>query len=172
MNLTPEFTRIAVLRSDGGTSIMAFCTLGRGHILPPGANWVGLGIWRRPASPTNIAEEVGRTDFGSPVVSWQLITDDSLQADRDYRNALVCESGVLKHDISRARERCRELLRGERTNVMPQLDGEFMRVLGQKGPSQELGDIEAERQKWRDAPADPRIDAATTIAELKQIKVG
>jgi hypothetical protein len=53
---------------------------------------------------------------------------------------------------------------------MVELDGQWTRATGQ-GKKAEQDAVEAERQKWRDAPADPRIDVAQTVEELKQIRV-
>jgi hypothetical protein len=53
---------------------------------------------------------------------------------------------------------------------MVELDGQWTRATGQ-GKQAEADAVEAERQKWRDAPADPRIEAAQSVEELKQVAV-
>jgi hypothetical protein len=62
------------------------------------------------------------------------------------------------------------MIRKERKVTLRDLDAKWMRATGQKDNAA-ADAIEAERQKWRDAPADPRIDAAQSVEELKQIKV-
>jgi len=177
----PKFVRIDVLLDNGRTSVMGFCTLGRGGSLNrsdgtpvPGMLWIDqiAGIWARYDNDETIADEIAHTHFGVGTlpVSWQRVTDVSLLDDRDYRNALKAEGGRLVHDLPMARERKRDLLREQRSVEFVRLDANFMRALGQ-GKKTEQDAIEIERQKWRDAPADPRIEAATSVEELKQIKV-
>lgn len=164
---------------DGTVSIFSFVTLGRGPALPEGAKWMNQssGIWMRPPSAENIAAELSRSHpgvslTGTPlpqVLTWRIIDEQDIPADRTYRDALE-DNGALRHNITRARELHRNLLRAERSNKMVELDGKWMRATGQ-GDKQSANAIEAERQKWRDAPADPRIDAAQTVQDLKATQV-
>lgn len=165
----PEFIKVAVLRADGGVSIKSIITLGRGLSLEPGAVWMDekAGIWARSPTDAVIQREVER-EF-PPGTPWQRITDDSLQQDRDYRDALVHARGEgLRHDISMARALKRQHIRHERAKVLPELDAQWNRATGQ-GKKKDAEAIEKQRQQWRDAPADPRIDSAQTVDDLKAL---
>jgi hypothetical protein len=163
-----EAVKIAISRQDGGVSIMAFLTIGRGNILPAGAMWVDqeLGSWMRDSSDSIISSEVRKSvpDF----LTWHRVTDEQIPADRTYRDALHHDGKALVHDMAKARILKRDHLRHERASVMPELDVKWMRAQGQ-GKKPEADAIEAKRQAWRDAPADPRIDSAKTIEALKAI---
>lgn len=169
----PEFIKVAVLRADGGVSIKSIITLGRGRSLEPGAVWIeeAAGIWARSPTDDVIRREVEREfPAGTP---WRRVTDDALQHDREFRDALVHDgaSGALRHDMPRARELKRQHIRHERARVLPELDAQWNRANGQ-GKKKDADAIEAKRQKWRDAPADPRIDAAGNVAELRALETG
>jgi hypothetical protein len=145
-------------------------------------------MWDRASSDANIQAEVDRAaliwrnrknDDGSPsddavdtVVGWWRMTDtewEMMSRDRDYRNAIVRNgSGKCEHDMPRARELHRNLIRTRRADEFIKLDGEWMRATG-RGDAAEAARVEAERQKLRDAPADPRIDTASTVEELKAL---
>jgi len=179
--MNPQFVRVAITMSDTSLAVMSFMIHGRGPVLPPGAVWVNpvTGEWFRDSSPEQIAAEIARTfpgvDLkGNPqpkALSWRVIPERDVPTDRDYRDACEDVSGKIVHNMAKARECCRNLLRHERAGKWPELDGKWMRAAGQ-GKKAEQDAAEAERQKWRDVPADPRIDAAQSVAELKQIKVG
>ena len=172
---------IAVKMSSGFVIHCAFQTRGRGFRSrfegwsePDESGWQ-----TRADSDANIEFYVAQTERemwskdGHTVVSWRRISDAEhalFERDRPYRNALVDNAGRIEYDMSRARERHRLQLRRERTAAMIDLDARFMRALGQ-GNKAEQDAVEAERQKWRDVPADPRIEAAQTLEELKQIRV-
>jgi hypothetical protein len=176
--------------ADDKVIVYGFLTEGRGSSLPYGASWVndGSGTWLRPPSDANI-EYVRDTHiaaiiadksrgFTGPIVSYEL-TDKPLfpaetQDDMDnrrFRDACRHDGAKCYHDMPQARDIRRNQIRRQRDQVMPDLDVKFMRALG-NGKKDEQDAAEAERQKWRDAPADPRIEAAASVEELKQIKVG
>jgi len=157
--------KIAVTRADGGVSIMSFLTVGRGNLLPSGAQWLdkGVGSWSRQPTDSAVAGEVARSvpDF----TAWHRLTDDEVPADRTFRDALTISAGKLECSIAKARDITRDNLRHQRAAALPELDGKWMRATGQ-GKKAEADTIEAQRQKWRDAPADPRIDAAANLDDL------
>jgi len=165
--MTTLTQKVAITRPDGGVSIMAFVIEGRGPVLPDGAVWFSDGTWVREADDKNIASEVRRSM--PDAVSWRRITDDEIPSDRTYRDALV-DSGALTHSIERAREIQRNILRHERAGEFPELDALWMRAIA-TGDTKAAADIEAKRQALRDAPADPRIDAAVSIAELTAVQL-
>ena len=178
--MNPQFVRVAITMDDTSLAVMSFITYGRGPVLPTGAFWVSekRELWFRDATPESIAAEVTRTFPGADTngdpqpkaLTWRVIGEAEVPTDRDYRDACEDTGGRIVHNMAKARECCRRMLRHERASKMVELDGQWMRATGQ-GKKAEADAVEAERQKWRDAPADPRIEAATTVEELKQIKV-
>jgi hypothetical protein len=145
------------------------------------------GTWHRAPTDANIEAEVRdlerywssrcNTD-GTPhadavtVVSWRRIDAAErvlFQHDRTYRNALVMQGDKIAHDMPKARECHRNHLRRLRAHALPELDAQWMRATGQ-GKTKEAVEVEAKRQKWRDATANPAIDAAATVDELKALQ--
>jgi hypothetical protein len=165
MMMKPESIVVAVRRSDGGVSMMALLTVGRGNILPSGATWLEDGWWARPPTDAVINDEVAKAV--PDALGWRLVKPGEVPEDRTYRNAWV-DNGKIEHDMPKAREVHRGLIRKQRSPALQALDAEWMRATGQ-GKSKDAAEIEAKRQKWRDAPADPRIDAAKTVEQLKAI---
>lgn len=158
--------KVAITRADGGVSIMSFVVEGRGDALPSGAVWFGGGNWVREPNDENIQSEVAKSVPDH--VSWRRITDAEIPADRTYRDALADDGKALSHDMAKAREIQREQLRHERAGIFPSLDADWMKAVGQ-GKADEAAAIEATRQALRDAPADPRIEAARTTDDLKTV---
>lgn len=158
---------IAMRRNDGGVSFMALLTVGRGNVLPLGAQWLEDGWWVRPPTEQVIESEIAKATEPGTILGWRVLEDGEVPTDRTYRNAWV-DTGKIEHDMVKAREIHRQHIRAHRASALKELDGQWMRAQGQ-GKKAEADAIEAERQKWRDAPADPRIEAATTVEELKAI---
>jgi len=176
--------------TSGEVYHLAIQTEMRAPSRPRGDGWVfdeKRNVWTNPIGDTYIEYFIAlnerqwahRKDSRSglsysavTVVSWRRLTQqehEQFNKDRRYRNALRDNAGKIEYDIAAARECHRDKLRHERANAMPLLDADWMRAAGQ---GKDTGAVEAERQKWRDAPADPRIEAAQSVDELKQITVG
>lgn len=168
MNFIPSYVQFAVTRSDGGVSVVSYTVLGRGSSLPDGASWFDQesGTWTRPARADLVEAEVRRAV--PDALSWRQVVPLDLPARDDYRNAWKDADGRVSHDMPKARELHRNLLRHERARVFPSLDGQWARAMGQ-GDTAGAAEVEALRQRWRDAPADPRIEAAKSVEELKNI---
>lgn len=169
---TPDGVLVAVTRADGGVSLMRFMVLARGGVLPDGASWVdqGIGAWARDPTAANIEREV-RKQWGAEAVSWRIVDNDEVPTDREFRNAVRDDGKKLHHDIAHAKNIVRDRIRETRSRAMVELDAQWMRANGQ-GKKADADKIEAQRQKWRDAPADPRIDAAQTVDDLKSLLHG
>ena len=73
-------------------------------------------------------------------------------------------------NMTKAREIKREQIRAQRVPLFASLDVEFMRAV-ESGDSAEQARIAAEKQRLRDAPDDPRIDAAQTPQELASLEL-
>lgn len=166
---------IAITTEDGFLHVMSLAVRARGNVLPSGAVWFndGSGWWFRDPTPDVIESEIAKVFPTGPkvVVSWRKFELGELpSSDRTYRNAWKDTGARIEHDMPKAREVHRDLIRKQRSPVFADLDGQWMRAMG-KQDVVEIQRVEAERQKWRDAPADPRIDAASSIEELKLLKV-
>jgi len=172
--------KIALNMDDGTVAIMSFCTQGRSPTLPFGAAWLNddSGRWARPPTDANIKAELAKTFPGvngvgkikPKPVGFALVEHTNIPADRTYRNALRFDGRTFTHDLDHCKRIHADRIRRDRAAALVELDGQWMRATGQKD-STAADAIEAERQKWRDAPADPRIDAAQSVEELKQIGV-
>ena len=140
------------------------------------------GLWRREVNDTVISFEVNKASYvwakatpdrpAALPTGWRVLSDDEHQqfeTDRVYRNALIVdEKGVLKHDIVRARDCHRGYVRKQRATAMVELDAKWMKFKGQ-GKDSDAAAVETQRQGWRDAPADQRIEAAQSVDDLKKL---
>lgn len=182
---------IAVTVSNGEVYHMAIQTEFRAPSRPKGDGWTldeTKGIWRNTVSDTYIEYLVAKNERGWAhrkdgrgmpaydavrVVSWRRITQAEHEKFNEnrypYRAALRDRDGKIEHDIVVARECHRIMFRQQRVAKFAELDAQWMRATGQ-GKKAEADAIEAERQKLRDAPADPRIEAAKSIEELSLIR--
>lgn len=97
--------------------------------------------------------------------------DYEIPNERTFRDAWSFggnpEAGVIVVDMDKAREIWREKIRIARKPVLEALDAEFMQAL-ETGADTSV--TVALKQKLRDAPADPAIDAAQTPEELKLVQ--
>lgn len=76
----------------------------------------------------------------------------------------------LDVDMDRARAIHRDRIRARRAPLLAALDAEFFRTLERDDPfDPERARIAVRKQRLRDAPADPRINAARTPEELSAI---
>ena len=87
--------------------------------------------------------------------SWQLLFNEENNA-------------TLVINMTNAKMQWRDKLRSERMPLLEQLDIQYMRALEQND-TQWIVEIVNKKQKLRDAPGDPRIDAAASPEELKQL---
>lgn len=164
-----EQIHIAINRPDGGVSVMALLVVGRGNVLPEGAEWIDTnGWWFRTPTAHIIQTEVMKVQ--PDAISWRVVEPAELPQERTFRNAWTEREGKFEHDMEKAKNIHRERLRAQRALRLEELDGQWMRATGQGRP-QEANAIEAQRQALRDLLADPRIEAAKTIEELKLITV-
>ena len=96
--------------------------------------------------------------------AYSIVSKDDLPTDRSYRNAWTFDGKNFGHDMARARDIHRDKIRAFRAPLMADLDTQFIRALE---AGAETKAVVAEKQRLRDAPADPRIEAAGTVADLK-----
>jgi len=137
----------------------------RGPELPPGAVWVAdkPGFWTLEVTAETLAYEIRRACpeknlNGDPlpkVVSWRTIALADIPTDREYRDAWTDTGAVIDHDLDKAKEIHR---------------AKFNEEIATKIFKNDLaGGTSARKRELLDAMNDPRIAAARSIAELKQI---
>ena len=97
-------------------------------------------------------------------LSYEIIEDSAIPADRAFRDAWVQDSKTIKTDITKAIEIHKTNIRTAREPKLVELDIEFQKALE---TSASTTDIVSKKQALRDAPADSAIASADTEAELK-----
>jgi hypothetical protein len=113
--------------------------------------------------------------FEEMPIGWEPPTD------REFRNAwrgrATAESvghddePKLHIDLPHARQLLRTQIRRKRIAKLAALDAEYMRA-DEASDQQQKRQVAARKQVLRDAPADPRIEAAKTPSDLKTIGIG
>lgn len=111
------------------------------------------------------ADALGATYTRLP---WQIVSTADIPIDRTFRNGWKLEAGVVSHDMAKCRNIHRDRIREARKPALADLDGQWMRAMG-RGDTVAAAVIETKRETWRKAPADPAIDSAITIDDLKAI---
>lgn len=89
---------------------------------------------------------------------------------RDAWELDISNEQPLQISIDKARDIWRNKIREDRIEIFKELDIQFM-ISIERGDVDTQSDIAIKKQKLRDAPADPRIDAATSIEELKTLDI-
>jgi hypothetical protein len=135
--------RIAIKRTDGGVSIMD---------LQQGAD-------------INAEIEKWETS-GFKAISWREIAETDIPADRTFRVALTDNGVQLTHDMPKARDIWRDKMRAARASLFANLDEQLMQALERGQPT---AAIAARKQALRDVTADPAIEAAQTLEQLKAV---
>lgn len=163
-----EVVPLAVTCENGDFVIHYFVTKGRGTFLPSGAKWATAHEWEREPNDANIEENLFNSFIDRPVVSWRRLSLGDIPADRSFRDAWKDDGAAIVHDIAIAKDIKRRHIRHERARALQALDGQWMRA-NAKGDYAEVAAVEGLRQRWRDAPQDPRIEAAQTVEDLLSI---
>jgi hypothetical protein len=155
--MKPEQVKVAITRSDGGVTIMAFVT--------KGFNPDGTVQFEREASAANVNAEIAKARLDS--ASWRVVPDNEVPGDRTFRGAWRGGASISV-DMPAAREIWRDKLRADRTPHLTDLDGQYQQALELKNTSQQAV-IAAKRQALRNVTADARITAASTPEALKAL---
>lgn len=98
-------------------------------------------------------------------VSWRIIAPEDVPADRAFRESWRDDGEAVVVDMPSAREIARDMVRAARGAKMAGLDAAFLIAMEHGDSSRQQKAAEA-KQRLRDAPADPRLDAAATPADL------
>ena len=97
-----------------------------------------------------------------------LLLEESEVPELLWQEAFEKGNGGVAVNMPKARECARKEIRRLRAPMFPHLDAEWMKATGQKNVLA-ADAIDAKRQRLRDAPQDPRIEAAQTTDELKAL---
>lgn len=172
MSLAPDVVTVAVSRADGGLTVVRVIeneySQHKDHLT--GEMKVRTKHYDiTPQYVDDLIAKYGWTGNLSPV-SWEFVPNDFVDevTDRIYRNAWRHTPGNKKpgHDIVKARDLHRDILRRDRQKQLDDLDLAYTRA-DEAGDQQQKRDVAAQKQKLRDVTADPRIESAQTVEELK-----
>ena len=143
--------RIVYTKPDGGVSI----------VIPAEG-------WRRPDEPIGdfLARVIDKDVPPDGIARVVLVPE--IPSDRTFREAWSISSDKVVVDMTRARNVIRNILRDQRAPLLQALDVEYQRA-DESGDNDKKKDVAARKQILRDLPQDPRIEAATTPAELKAL---
>jgi hypothetical protein len=162
---SPKTVTVAVTRADGGVTILQVVEI---EYLTDGSVHKQYDV--TPAYIDAIIAKHGWQGGLAPV-SWRIVDADYPVEDRTFRNAWKDAGGARPGtDMPKAREIHRARLRKLRGNLLEQLDHEYQQA-DERGDGAAKRDIAADRQRLRDLPADPRIEAAQTPEELKALTI-
>lgn len=184
MNQFTELMAVSVVRADGGVSIARLPVRASAQCYDAAtAAALGFelkgGVWEREVTDQHIEDVLAKAGLSNNQ-GWRRIAESDLPdhgPDRMFRNAMRDDGKALAHDMDAAREITRDEIRSKR-DFAP-LDAQIAKY-GAKAATgtltdeekSEIATVEAERQKLRDAPADPAIDAASDIVALAAILEG
>lgn len=175
--LSPDTVKAAVRRVDGGLTILVV-VVGTYEIVN------GVRVKTSERDPVEAIERalykferdgVWTKENGKKHVDWEIVHDsftNDTGTDITYRDAWVHTPGAKKpgHDIVRAREIQRVYLRKARLAEFCRLDNDY-RIADEANDHAAKAEIGRLRQKFRDVTADPRIDEAQTVEELKKLRL-
>ena len=185
IDLTPKVETVAVTREDGGVTVLRFVveeyqkvrtlddTIERAVVHKPLTDErVEASIAKRyepiPGHPSGI----WNGGNGKRHVSWRRVANDYVDenTDRTYRNAWKDAPGRTKpdHDMVKARNLHRDILRRDRQPQLDNLDIQYVQA-DERNDRQAKATIAAQKQKIRDVTADPRIESAQTVDQLKAL---
>lgn len=142
--------------------------------------WVDNIVWQRPDGGVSIdacapgtdvkawaAEQVKR---GGDHAGWKPVAFNIEVPTRcEFRNAMTWDGKRIVHDMARARDLRRAQLRIERAPLLAALDIEYQRA-DEAGDAKAKAVIAAKKQALRDITADPRLDKAQTLDDLRAVK--
>lgn len=158
----PDVFFVAITLEDGSLAVMQY--VHREY------NTDGSLRRERPVTRGAVQDTIDRTALPLPVKSWRYIEREDLPQDPDrrYRDAWTDDGTSITHDMDKAREIHRKLLREARAPLLDALDVAYMRA-DEAGDAVEKQSVVLDKQRLRDVTAHPDIDAAQTVAELRAI---
>ena len=174
----PDVVTVVVQQAGGGLTLMRVVV---NQYAPDSTSPDGRVIISH-VEPTNeridalIAKYVndGHWNGDKAPVGWRFVPNDFVDesTDREYRNAWKDNPAKNKpdHDMVKAREIHKDKLRKQRQPILDALDLEYTKA-DEKGDKELKDSIVVQKQVLRDITADPRIEAAQTVEELKLITI-
>jgi hypothetical protein len=105
-------------------------------------------------------------------LNYKIVNENDIPSDRTFRGAWVLNAGVISHDMKKAKEIKRNMIREERKLKFTALDNEINKELVKAittGDNSLIVELEGKRKVLRDAPAMPEIESAETIEDLAVI---
>ena len=128
--MTAHLQFIAVTFVDGSVGIMAFHLAPR---VPGGTELPGYDpkSGRREATDEAIRREIDKSSFDQDVISWRRmeVAEAMGPADRTYRDAWIDRNGTIAHDIAKAKEIYRDILRLKRKPGLDELDVQYFKAI-------------------------------------------
>lgn len=101
-------------------------------------------------------------------LAYKIVSDDSIPADRYFRNAWDIKSGKVVTDITKAKEIKKEILRQERKEFFTANDILFTEAVEEQDV-EKLQKFRAERQRLKDITK--QVDSIKSVDELKLFKI-
>ena len=167
-DVPPEVVTVAINRADGGMTVKRiirteFWPLEDDDDFP-------VPSFHRDVTPEFIEAELAKRPWMfANNLGWEIVPEDYIDenTEQTYRNAWKHTPGQKKpgHDMIKAKEIHRANLRIERMAELDRLDTAYM-LADERGDVAGKQAIAAEKAKFRDVTADPRIEAAQTVEEL------
>jgi hypothetical protein len=161
--MTVPTIAVLVTRADGGVTVLHFVTEDR------------RAGWTRLATREAVDEEIARSHWapGEEPLSWRFADTDDVPTDRTYRDAWMDRGQGLGigHDMTKARALHRDHLRRLRAPILAELDAEYLRA-DEDNDNQKKQAVRDRKRALRDVTADPAIDAAATVEQLKVAGMG
>ena len=105
-------------------------------------------------------------------LAYKIVNENEIPSDRTFRGAWVLNAGVISHDMKKAKEIKRNMIREQRKAKFTALDNEINKELVNAittGDNTLILELEGKRKVLRDAPAMPEIESAETIEDLAVI---
>jgi hypothetical protein len=102
---------------------------------------------------------IAKKDVPAEAINVQIVDDTVVPADRTFRDAWRQNGAAIEHDMEKCRAIHRQRIREARAPILAALDIEQLRGR----------DVLDRKQALRDAPADPRIAAASSVEQLKAV---
>lgn len=123
-------------------------------------------------------EEPGMTEAKAEQRAWDRLPPDAINPqwievsaipeDRTFRNGWEQVGASIAHNLPKCKELCRQHIRELRKPRFEPLE-RAQRTALTKGEMAKAAELEVQLQALRDATADPRIEGATAVDELKAI---
>lgn len=118
----------------------------------------------------NLEEELAKLTEDGSVSFVEAVQIDKARIPKDsaYREAWEFNGSDVVYNLEKAKEAHRNKLRSARIEAFEKLDIEISKALAQ-GDQAKVSEIEAKRQKLRDAPTSSRVASVDTLDKLKAL---